>query len=110
MGGGAVIKMIELCPDNILASSIFAADDLRSQTNWLPACAATTAPECKLHSHLFDKTNTADNDDNDVDDRVGQSVESAPIALAAIFLAHSAYFNNFRQKIPYFYVSRQKRV
>ena len=63
-----IIKMIELCPDNILASSIFAADDLRSQTNWLPACAATTAPECKLHSHLFDKTNTADNDDSVVDD------------------------------------------
>ena len=30
--------------------------------------------------------------------RVGQSVESALIALAAIFLAHRAYFNNFRQK------------
>ena len=42
--------------------------------------------------------------------RVGQSVESALIALAAIFLAHSAYFNNFRQKIPYFDASRQKRV
>ena len=42
--------------------------------------------------------------------RVGQSVESALIALAAIFLAHSEYFNNFRQKIPYFDVSRQKRV
>ena len=27
--------------------------------------------------------------------RVGQSVESALIALAAIFLAHSAYFNTF---------------
>ena len=39
--------------------------------------------------------------------RVGQSVESALIALAAIFLAHSAYFNNFRQKIPYFDASRQ---
>ena len=26
------------------------------------------------------------------------------------FLAHSAYFNNFRQKIPYFDASRQKRV
>ena len=67
MGGGAVIKMIELCPDNIFVSSIFAADDLRSQTNWLHS-AATTAPECKLHSHLFDKTNTADNDDNNVGD------------------------------------------
>ena len=33
--------------------------------------------------------------------RVGQSVESALIALAAIFLAQGAYFNNFRQKIPY---------
>ena len=43
-------------------------------------------------------------------DRVGQSVESALIALAAIFLAHSAYFNNFRQKIPYFDASQQKRV
>ena len=42
--------------------------------------------------------------------RVGQSVESALIALAAIFLAHSKYFNNFRQKIPYFDMSRQKRV
>ena len=42
--------------------------------------------------------------------RVGQSVESALIALAAIFLAHSAYFINFRQKIPYFDASRQKRV
>ena len=30
--------------------------------------------------------------------RVGQSVESALITLAAIFLAHSACFNNFRQK------------
>jgi len=29
-------------------------------------------------------------------------VESALIALAAIFSAHSPYFNNFRQKIPYF--------
>ena len=37
---------------------------------------------------------------------VGQSVESALIALAAIFLAHCAYF----QKIPYFDASRQKRV
>ena len=27
--------------------------------------------------------------------RVGQSVESALIALAAIFFSHSAYFNNF---------------
>merc|ERR1712038_535420 len=26
------------------------------------------------------------------------------------FLAHSAYFNNFRQKISYFDASRQKRV
>ena len=42
--------------------------------------------------------------------RVGQSVESALIALAAIFLAHSAYFNNFRQKIPSFDASLQKRV
>ena len=42
--------------------------------------------------------------------RVGESVESALSALAAIFLAHSAYFNNFRQKIPYFDASRQKRV
>ena len=42
--------------------------------------------------------------------RVGQCVESALIALAAIFLANSEYFNNFRQKIPYFDVSRQKRV
>ena len=46
----------------------FAGDDLCSQTNWLPPCAATTAPECKLHSHLFDKTNTADNDDDNVGD------------------------------------------
>ena len=30
--------------------------------------------------------------------RVGESVESALSALAAIFLARSAYFNNFRQK------------
>ena len=42
--------------------------------------------------------------------RVGQSVESALITLAAIFLAQSAYFNNFRQKIPYFDASQQKRV
>ena len=42
--------------------------------------------------------------------RVGESVESALSALASIFLAHSAYSNNFRQKIPYFKVSRQKRV
>ena len=45
-----------------------------------------------------------------VHSRVGQSVESALIALAAISLAHSAYFNNFRQKITYFDASRQKRV
>ena len=42
--------------------------------------------------------------------RVGESVESALSALAAIFLAFSVYFNNFWQKIPYFDVSRQKRV
>ena len=42
--------------------------------------------------------------------RVGESVDSALSALAAIFLALSAYFNNFRQKIPFFDVSRQKRV
>ena len=30
--------------------------------------------------------------------------------LQPFFLAHRAYFNNFRQKIPYFDVSRQKRV
>ena len=42
--------------------------------------------------------------------RVGQSVESALIALAAIFMAHSAYFNNFRQEIPYFDASQQMRV
>ena len=42
--------------------------------------------------------------------RVGESVESALSALAAIFLALSAYFNNFRQKIPYFDVSQRKRV
>lgn len=41
--------------------------------------------------------------------RVGQSVESALIALAAFFSALSAFFN-FRQKLPYFDVSRQKRV
>ena len=41
--------------------------------------------------------------------RVGQSVESALNALAAIFLALSAYIN-FRQKLPYFDVSRQKKV
>ena len=37
-------------------------------------------------------------------------MESALSALAAIFLAHRVYFNNFRQKIPYFDVLRQKRV
>ena len=42
--------------------------------------------------------------------RVGESVESALSALAAIFSALNAYFNNFRQKVPYFDVSRQKRV
>ena len=42
---------------------------------------------------------------------MGQSVESAVIALAAIFfLAHSAYLNNFRQKILYFDAVRQKSV
>ena len=45
-----------------------------------------------------------------VDNRVGQSVESALIALAAILLAHRAYLNNFPQKILYFDASRQKRV
>ena len=30
--------------------------------------------------------------------------------LQPFFLAHSAYFNNFRQKIPYFDASQQKRV
>ena len=44
------------------------------------------------------------------DIRVGEGVESALSALAAIFLAHSTYFNNFRQKIQYFDASRQKRV
>ena len=42
--------------------------------------------------------------------RVGEIVEAAPSALTAIFSILSAYFNNFRQKIPYFDVSRQKRV
>ena len=42
--------------------------------------------------------------------RVGESVESALSELSAIFLALSAYFINFQQKIPYFDVSRQKRV
>ena len=42
--------------------------------------------------------------------RVGESVELALSALAAIFLALSAYFNNFLQKLPYFVVLRQKRV
>ena len=40
-------------------------------------------------------------------DRVGESVESARSALAAIFSALSAYFNIFRQKIPYFDMLRQ---
>ena len=44
------------------------------------------------------------------DIRVGESVESALSAFAAIFLAHSTYFNNFRQKISYFDASRQKRI
>ena len=42
--------------------------------------------------------------------RVGESVESALSALAALFLALTAYFNNCRQKIPQFDVSRQKIV
>ena len=42
--------------------------------------------------------------------RVGESVDSALSALAAIFSANSAYLNNFWQKIPYFEASRQKRV
>ena len=44
------------------------------------------------------------------DIRVGESVESALSAFAAIFLAHSTYFDNFRQKNAYFDISRQKRV
>ena len=48
--------------------------------------------------------------DGDGDGRVGKSVESALIALAAIFLAHSAYYNNFRRKILFFDAARQKRV
>ena len=42
--------------------------------------------------------------------RVGESVESALSALAAIFsaLSLSACFNNVRQKRPYFDMSRQK--
>ena len=42
--------------------------------------------------------------------RVGESVESALSELSAIFSALSAFFINFQQKIPYFDVSRQKRV
>ena len=42
--------------------------------------------------------------------RGGESVDSALSALAAIFSGLSAYFNNFRQIIPYFDMSRQKRV
>ena len=42
--------------------------------------------------------------------RVGESVELALSALAAIFSALSAYSNNFRQKILYFDVLQQKRV
>ena len=37
-------------------------------------------------------------------------MELALSALAAIFSALSAYFNSFQQKIPFFDVSRQKRV
>ena len=37
-------------------------------------------------------------------------MESALRALAAIFSALSAYFNNFRQKIPYLNVSQQEIV
>ena len=37
-------------------------------------------------------------------------MESALSAFAAFFLAHSTYFNNFRQKNAYFDISRQKRV
>ena len=37
-------------------------------------------------------------------------MESALIALAAILLAHSAYFNSFRQKIPYFDVFCNKTM
>ena len=37
-------------------------------------------------------------------------MESALIALAAIFFGLSAYFNSFQQKTPIFDVSRQKRV
>ena len=42
--------------------------------------------------------------------RVGESVELALSAIAAIFLALNAYFNNLRQKILYQDVSQQKRV
>ena len=42
--------------------------------------------------------------------RVGEIVESALSELSAIISALSAYFINFQQKIPYFDVSRQKRV
>ena len=42
--------------------------------------------------------------------RMGESVELALSAHAAVFSAHSAYFNNFRQKIPYFDASPQKRI
>ena len=41
--------------------------------------------------------------------RVGEIMDSALSALAAIS-AHGVYFNNFRQKLPYFDASRQKRV
>ena len=37
-----------------------------------------------------------------INSRVEENVESALSALAAIFSAHSMYFNNFQQKIPYF--------
>ena len=42
--------------------------------------------------------------------RVEQSVEPALSSLSAIFSALSPYFNNFRQKISYYNLLRQKRV
>ena len=42
--------------------------------------------------------------------RVGESVDSALSALSVIFLALSAYFNNFWQNVAFFNESRQKKV
>ena len=44
---------------------------------------------------------THKNDQSAPNSRAGKNAESARSAIYAIFLAHSAYFDVLRQKVPY---------